>query len=64
MPATKSAIKYLQFPITVDPGTGGLSPAEAEGVVSGYLEQGYTLVSTTVSDITKSGFFVVHVLVK
>lgn len=60
----QSDVKYLQFPISISPNADGMSPAEAEEVLRGYMAKGFSLVSTTVTGVSASGFNVVHVLVK
>lgn len=64
MAQTQSDVKYIQFPVLVGPDAGENSPMALEEVIRGYLAKGFSIVSTTVTNVTEKGFFVVHVLVK
>lgn len=59
----KHDVKYLSFEINIT-GMGGMSPKEAEDVVRSYLNDGFVIQHSSISNLTNKGFFVVHVLAK
>lgn len=59
-----SEVKYLLLPISVNPSVDGMTPNEAQDVVKGYLNQGFVIISTTVTGVGANGMTVAHVLVK
>lgn len=63
MATVEHDVKYLMFEVDVT-GNVGLTPADAEDVVRGYLNKGFSVVNTTVTNVSNRGFFVVHVLTK
>jgi hypothetical protein len=64
MATVEPKVKYLLLPIGVNGKSDGMSPVEAEGIVAGYLAQGYTIIATTISAIGPDGMVVAHALVK
>lgn len=65
MATTASEVKYLLLPITIKVAPGEIgSPQDAEEIVRGYLNKGFAIVSSTITNVGPEGMTVAHVLVK